>query len=78
MALSLIEITLRYEGKCLRCKAKMMPGEIALWSRRGGGIKHKNCNSIYSDHWSEKSILDNILEHTPDFYAAKSWRESLD
>lgn len=55
----------------------MMPGEIAFWSR-GVGIKHKNCDSIYSDHWSEESILDNILEHKPDFYAAKAWRDSLD
>ena len=77
MALNLIEITLRYEGKCFCCKRKMIPGEIAFWSR-GVGIKHKNCDSIYSDHWSEESILVNILEHKPDFYAAKAWRDSLD
>ena len=33
---------------------------------------------IYSDHWSEKNILDDILEHKPNFYAAKEWRDSFD
>ena len=77
MALSLIEITLRYEGRCFCCKGKMMPGEIALWSR-GAGIKHKNCDSIYSDHWSEENPFAHIHEHSEDFYEAKAWRDSLD
>ena len=54
MSLNFKEITLRYEGHCLLCKVKMMPGETALWTSRVG-IKHKKCYSglSYGDKWSE-------------------------
>ena len=79
MALSLIKITLRYEGKCLCCKAKMMPGEIALWTS-GVGIKHKKCYSglSYGDKWSESNPFENINKHSDRFYEMKAWRDSLD
>ena len=33
---------------------------------------------IYSDHWSEENPFEHILEHRPEFYDAKKWRDSLD
>lgn len=34
--------------------------------------------TIYGDKWSEKDPFEKIHEHTPDYQAAKLWRDSLD
>ena len=34
--------------------------------------------TIYGDKWSEKNPFEKIYEHTPDYQAAKLWRDSLD
>ena len=54
------------------------PESETKWSGGSGLRLDKIPLVIYSDHWSEKSILDDILEHKPDFYAAKEWRDSFD
>ena len=78
MSLNFKEITLRYEGHCLLCKVKMMPGETALWTSRVG-IKHKNCDSglSYGDKWSESNPFENINKHSDNFYRMKAWRDSF-
>ena len=34
--------------------------------------------TIYGDKWSEENPFEHIHEHTPEFYKAKEWRDSLD
>ena len=43
------------------------------------GINANNiAYTIYGNNWSEKDWTEHIHEHTPDFEAAKEWRNSLD
>ena len=43
------------------------------------GINANNiAYTIYGNKWSEKDWTEHIHEHTPDFEAAKEWRNSLD
>ena len=34
--------------------------------------------TIYGNKWSEENPFEHIHEHTPGYYAAKEWRDSLD
>ena len=34
--------------------------------------------TIYGNKWSEENPFEHILEHKPEFYQAKEWRDSLD
>ena len=43
------------------------------------GINANNiAYTIYGNKWSEKDWTEHIHKHTPDFEAAKEWRNSLD
>ena len=43
------------------------------------GINANNiAYAIYGNKWSEKDWTEHLHEHTPDFEAAKEWRNSLD
>ena len=43
------------------------------------GINANNiAHTIYGSKWSEENPFEHIHEHTPGFYAAKEWRDSLD
>ena len=74
----MIKITTKYEGKCIRCRNRMYPGETALWTK-GFGIMHEKCNlsSIYSETKSEGNPFEDIGKHSDKFHQMKELMESV-
>ena len=77
-----------FPDECLYCKKMINRGETAFWLKTRG-IMHPKCGlgskpifrllSIYTENPTyDKNPFENILGHTPGFYAAKEWRASLD
>ena len=76
----------QFPTRCLHCKKIILRGETAFWlpsqgllhPRCGIGSKPKsNLLPIYTeDPAYDKNPFENIHEHTPQYYAAKQWRDS--
>ena len=75
-----------FPAECLKCKKMIHRGETAQWLK-GRGLLHPRCGlgskpsffvNIPKDAASDKNPFENILEHTPTYYAAKEWRVSRD
>ena len=77
-----------FPDECLSCKKIIHRGETAFWLKTRG-IMHPECGtgskpifhllSIYTENPTyDKNPFENILEHKPEFYAAKEMRASFD
>ena len=78
--------SVRFPAECLKCKKIIDRGETAQWLK-GIGLLHPRCGlgskptsyTIYPKNAaSDKNPFENILEHKPEFYAAKELRASFD
>ena len=80
----------RFPAECLYCKKMIYRGETAWWLK-SQGILHPECGTgpkpiskrfnvqMYTENPAyDKNPFENIHEHTPQYYAAKRWRDSLD
>ena len=78
--------SVRFPAECLKCKKMIHRGETAQWLK-GRGLLHPRCGLgsksisytiIPKNAASDKNPFENILEHKPEFYAAKEMRASFD
>jgi hypothetical protein len=83
--------SVQYEAPCIDCKKMIHHGETAWWLITTRKLLHPGCGCglgskpisdllpIYTENPTyDKNPFENILGHTPGFYAAKEWRASLD
>lgn len=43
--MSWIKLTMRFPGKCIKCKKPLKAGETGLWLK-GSGVKHEECGDM--------------------------------
>ena len=80
----------RFPDKCLYCKKMIYRGETAWWLK-SQGILHPECGTgpkpfskrfnvqMYTENPAyDKNPFENILEHGPEYWAAKELRASYD
>jgi len=80
--------SVRFPAECLKCKKMIHRGETAQWLN-GIGLLHPRCGlgssnnidllPIYEENPAyDKNPFENILEHGPEYWAAKELRASYD
>ena len=77
----------KFEANCRDCKHLIRIGQTAWWLKNWG-LLHPNCglgskrfvlSPVYTNNPShDANPFEKIHEHTPDFHAAKLWRDSFD